>query len=157
MRDVRDAFAQIAGDRRAFTGASAHHELGGRVVALVVITFALDVFGTVMMMWVGNHSFRESAVWTSSSLLTGGAALDPVGQRHYWVGLGLEMWAITAVGVLAGSFGAFFHRLYLERDNRGTSRAERATRALPTTRTPPQEARDQRLPWNAEFEPAHAV
>jgi hypothetical protein len=115
VKDVRDAFSQIKGDPKAFEDGSAHNELRGRLLALLGVTFSLDVLGTVLMTIVGNHSFRRSAVWTTSSVLTSGAALETSGQRHYWLGLVLQLWAVTAIGALAGSFGAFFHRLYLER------------------------------------------
>jgi hypothetical protein len=101
--------------QETFSETSAHHELRGRLLALLLITFILDALGTVLLIWLGNHSFRRSAVWSTSSLLTGGAALDIGGGRHYWFGLALELWAVTAVGAAAGSFGAFFHRLHLER------------------------------------------
>jgi hypothetical protein len=115
-RDVRDAIAQVLGGREAFSDRTAHDELRGRLLAFLLITFILDVLGTILMIWIGNHSFRRSAVWSTSLLLTGGAALDTGGQRHYWLALAFELWAVTAVGAIAGSFGAFFHRLYLERD-----------------------------------------
>jgi hypothetical protein len=122
-RDVRDAIAQVVGDRGAFSDRTAHHELRGRLLALVLITFILDALAAILMIWLGNHSFRRSAVWSTSLLVTGGAALDTGGQRHYRLALALELWAVTAVGAIAGSFGAFFHRLYLERD-RSTASAK---------------------------------
>lgn len=115
MKDLRDAVAQIFGDRTTFEDASAHREFRGRLLALLAVTFGLDVLGTALMVFVGNHSFRRSAVWTTSSVLTAGAALETAGGRHYWLGLGLELWAVMAIGALAGSFGAFFHRLHIER------------------------------------------
>jgi hypothetical protein len=41
-------------------------------------------------------------------------ARDLFGRTHY-LELGLQVWAVTAIAALAGSFGAFFHRVHLER------------------------------------------
>jgi hypothetical protein len=69
------------------------------------------------MVTVGHHSFGTSVIWSTSSVLNGGAILDTnTGGRHHYAGLAFDVWALTATAALAGTLGAFFHRVFLERE-----------------------------------------
>ena len=59
----------------------------------------------------------DSIFWTSTQLLTVSSQLpNPISAPARAFDVFLQAYAITVVAMLAGSFGAFFHRRGLERD-----------------------------------------
>ena len=101
-----------------------HRHLRMRLTMLLVTTFALDLVASVAILALehdephtGIHSFGDALFWTSTQLLTVSSQLpNPLSPGARVIDVGLQMWAISVVAMLAGSFGAFFHRRGIERD-----------------------------------------
>jgi hypothetical protein len=55
------------------------------------------------------HSVFDSFLFTTSQLLTGSSVANPSTDAGKILELVFDLWAITVVASLAGSFGAFFH------------------------------------------------
>ncbi len=101
---------------RAVTPTHAH--LRSRLVALAIATVMLDAVASVLIFFFERHQGRteitnigDSIFWTTTQLLTVSSQLpNPISTPARVLDIGLQAWAISAVAILAGSFGAFFHR-----------------------------------------------
>jgi hypothetical protein len=122
---VGAAYADVFRPRRPGPPRTPHEELGGRLLAVLLVSVVLDVAGTLVLVLSGRGAGHGFA-WATSELLTGGSAVD-FGSSFWphYVELAFEAWAVTAIAALAGAFGAFFHRLHLE--SRAGVRTDSAT------------------------------
>jgi hypothetical protein len=85
---------------------------------------AVDLVGSLLVFVFEHHArgseitnFGDSVFWTTAQLFTVSSQLrNPISTGGRIVDLVLELYAISVVAALAGSFGAFFHRRGLERD-----------------------------------------
>ena len=110
---------------RAATPTHAH--LRSRLASLVYATIVADVIGSVLVLFADRHephsdvtNIGDSVFWTSSQLLTISSQMsNPISTWARIIDVGLELYAITLVATLAGSFGAFFLRRGRERDAEG--------------------------------------
>lgn len=101
----------------------AHDHLRERLVLVWVATVTLDAAASVAIYFLERdepgtaiHSIGDALFWVSCQLLTVSSNLpNPISSVARVLDVFLELWAITAVGWIAGSFGAFFHRRSLER------------------------------------------
>ena len=95
-----------------------HAHLRSRLTALAMATIMLDVVASVLIFIFERHAngteittFGDSVFWTTTQLLTVSSQLpNPISTPARVLDIGLQAWAISAVAILAGSFGAFFHR-----------------------------------------------
>ena len=107
---------------RAATPTHAH--LRSRLFFVTVATVVLDAVASVLILGFERHAPRteitnmgDAVFWTSTQLLTVSSQLpNPISTPARVLDVFLQAWAISVVAVLAGSFGAFFHRRGLERD-----------------------------------------
>jgi hypothetical protein len=84
----------------------------------------LDAAASVLILAFEHHADRteitnlgDSVFWTSTQLLTVSSQLpNPISAPARVLDVFLQAYAISAVAILAGSFGAFFHRRGMERD-----------------------------------------
>jgi hypothetical protein len=111
--------------RNVVRGATPTHEhLRSRVAFVVVATFLLDAVASVLILAFERHAsgtkianLGDAVFWTSTQLLTVSSQLpNPISPAARVLDVFLQAYAISVVAVLAGSFGAFFHRRGLERD-----------------------------------------
>jgi hypothetical protein len=101
---------------RAVTPTHAH--LRSRVTGLFVATLTLDAIASVLIYFFERHApgtgitnIGDSIFWTTTQLLTVSSQLpNPISTPARVLDIGLQAWAISGVAILAGSFGAFFHR-----------------------------------------------
>lgn len=101
-----------------------HQHLRSRLAFLVVATVVLDAVATVLVFLFERHAdgtqitnVGDSLFWTTTQLLTVSSQLpNPISTAARVLDVFLQAWAISAVAILAGSFGAFFHRRGNERD-----------------------------------------
>jgi uncharacterized protein YqgC (DUF456 family) len=101
-----------------------HDHLRTRLVIIAVATVILDAIASVLILLFERHavgteitSLGDSVFWTSTQLLTvSSQLLDPISTPARVFDVFLQAYAITVVAMLAGSFGAFFHRRGVERD-----------------------------------------
>jgi hypothetical protein len=104
-----------------------HEHLRSRLVLLAFATFVIDVAATVLIFLFEQHApntqittLGDSLFWTTTQLLTVSSQLpNPISTPARILDVFLQAWAISAVAILAGSFGAFFHRRGNERDPPG--------------------------------------
>jgi hypothetical protein len=108
----------------AMAATPTHLHLRERLVAVFTATLLLDIVAAVAVYFFergraphGIETFGDALFWTSAQLLTVSSQMpNPVTTGGKIIDIFLELWAITAVTAVAGSFGAFFHRRGLERD-----------------------------------------
>jgi hypothetical protein len=101
-----------------------HEHLRSRLVFLTFLTLVIDAVATVLAFYferdeprTGITTWGDSLFWTTTQLLTVSSQLqNPISTPARVLDVFLQAWAISAVAILAGSFGAFFHRRGNERD-----------------------------------------
>jgi hypothetical protein len=101
-----------------------HEHLRSRLIFLFVTTVVLDAVASVLILGFERNEARteittlgDSVFWTSTQLLTVSSQLpNPISTPARVLDVFLQAYAISAVAILAGSFGAFFHRRGIERD-----------------------------------------
>jgi hypothetical protein len=100
-----------------------HLHLRERLVRIAIATVGVDAVGSVLELVFERHAsgtgisnIGDAAFWTTTQLLTVSSQLpNPLSTGGRAVDIFLQIWAISVVAALAGSFGAFFHRRSLER------------------------------------------
>ena len=111
-----------------------HDHLRARLAFIIVATVALDAVASVLIFSFERHAdgteittFGDAVFWTSTQLLTVSSQLpNPISTPARIFDVFLQAYAISVVAMLAGSFGAFFHRRGIERDPPDVSRAANA-------------------------------
>lgn len=93
---------------------------------LLTITVATAIFAVICTMIVylserhapGTeiHSVFDAFLFSTSQLLTASSVANPKTNFGKVLELFFDIWAITVVAALAGSFGAFFHQRSQEMD-----------------------------------------
>jgi hypothetical protein len=109
-----------------------HEHLRSRLVLLTFATLVIDAAATVLTFLfernapnTGITTWGDSLFWTTTQLLTVSSQLpNPISTPARVLDVFLQAWAISAVAILAGSFGAFFHRRGNERDPPEVPRGE---------------------------------
>jgi hypothetical protein len=120
-RPVRGALGEVAAVVRA--DSDTHLHLRQRILAIALITVAVDVVCTVLMWLFERHapqtdvkSIGSALFFSSTQLLTVSSSMaNPLTTAGRVLDVLMEAYAITVVASLAGSFGAFFHRRSQER------------------------------------------
>lgn len=100
-----------------------HFHLRQRLLGVLIVTLIADAIGTVVVYYFERHApgteitnIGDSLFWTSAQLLTVSSQMkNPISTGGRVVDIFLELYGISVVATLAGSFGAFFHRRGLER------------------------------------------
>ena len=117
--------SRIGEIRNVVRGATTTHEhLRSRLAFVVASTILLDAVASVLIFAFERHAsgtritnVGDALFWTSTQLLTVSSQLpNPISTPARVLDIFLQAYAISVVAVLAGSFGAFFHRRGLERD-----------------------------------------
>jgi hypothetical protein len=93
-------------------------------VFVVVATVALDAVASLLILGFERRAhgteitnIGDAVFWTSTQLLTVSSQLpNPISAPARVLDVFLQAYAISVVAVLAGSWGAFFHRRGMERD-----------------------------------------
>ena len=93
-----------------------HYHLRRRILIIFGATAVFAVICTLLVYFVEHkahgseiHSLWDSFIFTTSQLLTGSSVANPSTDLGKVLELVFDLWAITVVASLAGSFGAFFH------------------------------------------------
>jgi len=111
--------------RNVLRGATPTHEhLRSRISFVVEATVLLDVVASALILGFERHAsgteitnLGDALFWTTTQLLTVSSQLpNPISAPARVLDVFLQAYAISVVAVLAGSFGAFFHRRGMERD-----------------------------------------
>jgi hypothetical protein len=101
-----------------------HEHLRMRLLVLFIATVAVDAAASLFVFSFERHAdgteitnIGDSIFWTSTQLLTVSSQLpNPISTPARVLDVFLQAYAISVVAILAGSFGAFFHRRGMERD-----------------------------------------
>ena len=105
--------------RRVATGATDEHtKFRRRLATTFVVTLVVDAVGSVLM-YALEHGEKGSQIgsafksffWVTTQLLTVSSQMpNPVTTGGRIVDIFLEVWAITVVATIAGSFAAFLQK-----------------------------------------------
>jgi hypothetical protein len=93
-----------------------HRRLVARLLILLIVTFVLDVIGTVAMYFLERHtkgtelrSFGDAFFFSTVQLLTVSSQIkNPLTPWGRVVDVLLEVWAVFAVAGSAGAVATFF-------------------------------------------------
>ena len=104
-----------------------HRHLRERLLALALTTVVVDIVCSLLAFLLERHepgteihTFGSAVFWVSAQLLTVSSSMrNPLSVGGRVLDILMEVYAITVVGALAGSFGAFFHRRSAERASTG--------------------------------------
>jgi hypothetical protein len=100
-------------------GASpAHLRLRSRLAGVLMLTATVDIVASGLVLICERHAagtgitnLGDALFWTSTQLLTVSSQLpNPITAAARILDVALQLYAVSVVAVLAGSFGAFFHR-----------------------------------------------
>lgn len=93
-----------------------HYHLRRRIFVIFGATAVFAVICTIVIYLTEHHAKEteirtlfDSFLFTTSQLLTGSSVANPQTDIGKLLELIFDLWAITVVASLAGSFGAFFH------------------------------------------------
>ncbi len=100
-----------------------HLHLRQRLFKIGLVSVVVDLVCAVLAYYLERHgpqteihSLWKAFFWTSTQLLTVSSQLkNPVTTGGQILDIFMEIYAITVVATLAGSFGAFFHKRSMER------------------------------------------
>ena len=95
-----------------------HRRLRYRLVFVLIATVTLDAVASLLILAFEHDApgteitnLGDAVFWTSTQLLTVSSQLpNPISTPARILDLFLQAYAISVVAILAGSFGAFFHR-----------------------------------------------
>jgi hypothetical protein len=118
---VARAGHELAGIARGREGP--HRDLRDRILLIMFATVIAALIGSVLVYGFEHDAagseiatFGDSIFWTSCQLLTVSSQVRaPMSTGGRIVDVFLELYAITVVTTLAGSWGAFFHHQTRER------------------------------------------
>jgi ion channel len=117
LRDLMRDFGVELG-RFARGSTVEHSKFRDRVATTLVATLAVDAIGTALMC-VFEHGKKNSDIgsvfqaffWVTTQLLTVSSQMkNPVTTGGRVVDMVLELWAITVVATVAGSFASFLQK-----------------------------------------------
>jgi hypothetical protein len=126
MRELRRLLAGLGRETRRIARAETptHRQLRDRLLTAAIATLVVDIAATLAIFLLERHApntdittIGSAFFWTTTQLLTVSSSLhNPISSSARAIDVVLELYALTVVTALAGSFGAFFHRRGLERD-----------------------------------------
>src|ERR1700687_3556055 len=102
--------------KRLGTWQERHRRLFSRLLLVVALTAVVDGVGTVLVYSFERsteqtdiHTFFDAFFFTTVQLLTVSSQIkNPLTTAGRIVDIGLELWAVFVVTVVAGSFATFF-------------------------------------------------
>jgi hypothetical protein len=93
-----------------------HYHLRRRILIIFGTTAVFAVICTLVIYLTEHdakgteiHNLFDAFLFATSQLLTGSSVANPSTDLGKVLELVFDLWAITVVATLAGSFGAFFH------------------------------------------------
>jgi hypothetical protein len=123
----RELIAVVQGETKT------HSHLRRRLVTIFLATALISILATLVVYFTERHArgseidnLFDAFLFSTSQLLTASSVADPKTDFGKVLELFFDIWAITVVATLAGSFGAFFH----QRSKEMNDEVERAERQL---------------------------
>jgi hypothetical protein len=106
-----------------------HVHLRNRLLAILWVTVAVDIVCVVLVYLVERnakgtdiHNLFDAFLFTTAQLLTASSVAAPTTNFGKVLELFFDLYALSVVATLAGSFGAFFHRRSEEHDKEKADR-----------------------------------
>src|SRR5215470_10904135 len=100
-----------------------HTHLRRRLLTIFLATAVISVIATLIVYFTESgakgteiHNLFDAFLFSTSQLLTASSVAAPKTNFGKVLELFFDIWAITVVATLAGSFGAFFHARSKEMD-----------------------------------------
>jgi hypothetical protein len=95
-----------------------HRRLRDRLLVVLVVSVAVDLVCSVIALVAERgaagssiHTYGTAVFWTTTQLLTVSSQMsNPVTSGGRVLDVFMEIYAMTAITALAGTFGAFFHQ-----------------------------------------------
>jgi len=113
-RHVRNAHQEVIAVARAKT--PTHRHLRRRLTIIFAATALMAMISTLVVYFSERHAkgteihdLFDAFIFATSQLLTASSVASPATDFGKVLEL-FDLWAITVVATLAGSFGAFFHQ-----------------------------------------------
>lgn len=113
-RHVRNAHEEVIAVAQAKT--RTHRHLRRRLAIIFAATALMAVISTLVVYFSERHAqgteihdLFDAFIFSTSQLLTASSVASPATDFGKVLELFFDLWAITVVATLAGSFGAFFH------------------------------------------------
>jgi hypothetical protein len=113
-RPVKHAGHEVIAVARGKT--KTHYHLRRRLMIIFGATAVFSILCTIVVYIAEHnasgteiHSLWDAFLFSTSQLLTGSSVANPATNLGKILELIFDLWAITVVASLAGSFGAFFH------------------------------------------------
>jgi hypothetical protein len=113
-RHVRNAHEELIAVARAKT--TTHRHLRRRLTIIFTATGLMAVICTLVVYLTERgaprteiHDLFDAFIFSTSQLLTASSVASPHTDFGKVLELFFDLWAISVVATLAGSFGAFFH------------------------------------------------
>jgi hypothetical protein len=120
-RHARNAHQEVIAVARAKTPTHAH--LRRRLLVIFAATAVMAVICTGIVYLTERHAkgteihdLFDAFIFSTSQLLTASSVASPQTDFGKVLELFFDLWAISVVATLAGSFGAFFHQRSKEID-----------------------------------------
>jgi hypothetical protein len=120
-RHVNHARREVIAVASAKTSTHAH--LRRRLLTIFVVTAVFAVACTIVVFLTERHArgteihnLFDAFLFSTSQLLTASSVANPATNAGKVLELFFDIYAITVVATLAGSFGAFFHQRSKEMD-----------------------------------------
>jgi hypothetical protein len=133
----REAIAVARGSSKT------HYHLRRRLLIILGGTAVFAVFCTLVIYLTEHHakgteihSLFDAFLFAASQLLTGSSVANPSTDLGKILELVFDLWAITVVASLAGSFGAFFHARSKEMNDEMAKAEALLKRTVPGEREP---------------------
>lgn len=113
LRVLREAGAEVRAVLRAET--PTHSRLRDRLAAVALVTVGVDLICAVLAFLFEHDqqqtqikSFGSAMFWTTTQMLTVSSNIqNPISAPARVLDVGMEIYAISVIGSLAGSLGAF--------------------------------------------------
>jgi hypothetical protein len=113
-RHARQAHQEVVAVARAKTATHAH--LRRRLAIIFTATALMAIISTLVVYFTEHnakgteiHDLFDAFIFSASQLLTASSVASPATDFGKLLELVFDLWALTVVATLAGSFGAFFH------------------------------------------------
>lgn len=122
----REMIAVVQGQEKS------HAHLRRRLLTIFLLTAFISLVSTLIVFFTERHArgseihnLFDAFLFSTSQLLTASSVAAPKTNLGKVLELFFDLWAITVVAALAGSFGAFFHQRSKELDGRLDGEMER--------------------------------
>jgi hypothetical protein len=123
-------------------GESATHiHLRNRLLAIIWVTIAIGILSTFLVYFLERnahhtqiHNLFDAYLFAMAQLLTASSVAAPASNAGKVLEIFFDIYAITVVATLAGSFGSFFHRRSEEHDR---AKADAIAAGTPDADPPP--------------------